>query len=139
MSSPPHTIVYGSVAVADPQSHNRDRMTRDGAAANSLLQLVDEGTWRRLNASRVDVIPGQVLQQSAEPETYAFFPITAVVSIVSKASPACLICWAAATARPKTSCKSAARACAFRPRQSAMPAMSIPICAPRWIAIQPRV
>ena len=61
-------------------------MTRDGAAANSLLQLVDEGTWRRLNASRVDVIPGQVLQQSAEPETYAFFPITAVVSIVSKMS-----------------------------------------------------
>jgi signal transduction histidine kinase len=61
-------------------------MTRDAAAANSLLQLVDEGTLRRLNAARVEVLPGQVLQQSAEPETYAFFPITAVVSIVSKMS-----------------------------------------------------
>ena len=61
-------------------------MSRDGAAANSLLQLVDQGTLRRLNAVRVEVLPGQVLQQSAEPETYAFFPITAVVSIVSKMS-----------------------------------------------------
>ncbi|HEX6162168.1 MAG TPA: ATP-binding protein [Vicinamibacterales bacterium] len=61
-------------------------MTRDAGAANSLLQPVDEQTLRRLNAVRIEVLPGQVLQQSAEPETYAFFPITSIISIVSKMS-----------------------------------------------------
>ena len=58
----------------------------DVAAANSLLQLVDHETLRRLDAVRLEVLPGQVLQRSAEPETYAFFPITAVISSVSKMS-----------------------------------------------------
>ena len=61
-------------------------MTRDAAAGNSLLRLVDHETLRRLGAVRLEILPGQVLQQSAEPETYAFFPITSVISIVSKMS-----------------------------------------------------
>ena len=59
---------------------------RDIASGNSLLRLVDDITLRELGAAPIEVRSGDVLQRSGAPETYAFFPITAVVSMVSRLS-----------------------------------------------------
>ena len=66
--------------------HSIIELMRDVASGNSLLRLLDDITLRELDATPLEVRSGEVLQQSGAPETYAFFPISAVLSMVSRLS-----------------------------------------------------
>ena len=54
--------------------------------SNALLQVLDEGTLRDVDCVSVEVLSGDVLQRSGAAEEYAYFPTTAVVSLLSTTS-----------------------------------------------------
>ena len=54
--------------------------------ANALLQVIDDATLRDLEYATVEVRSGEILQRSGSPEEYAYFPISAVISLLSTTS-----------------------------------------------------
>ena len=60
-------------------------MTAVGAA-NSVLQMLDERALKLLSLVPVDVTPGEILQTPGEPEAFAYFPNSAVLSVVATMS-----------------------------------------------------
>jgi signal transduction histidine kinase len=58
-------------------------MMHDRVASNGLLQSLDAGALTALNGVPVELEAGAVIQQSGVQEQYAYFPFTAVVSLVS--------------------------------------------------------
>ncbi|HUQ89107.1 MAG TPA: ATP-binding protein [Vicinamibacterales bacterium] len=58
-------------------------MMHAGAPANAILRSLDAVSLRELGCVPVTVEPGQFIHQSGAPELHAYFPVTAVVSIVS--------------------------------------------------------
>src|SRR5688572_6988301 len=61
-------------------------MSHPAAPANALLQVFDEDALRGLGAATVEVKSGEVLQRAGAPEDHAYFPINAVISLVSTTS-----------------------------------------------------
>ena len=55
-------------------------------STNALLQVFDEEALRELEPVTVEVGAGDILQRSGTPEEYAYFPINAVVSLLSTTS-----------------------------------------------------
>src|SRR5687768_360905 len=74
------------------QSYNLGREKKDNcemsrrAPCNALLQVFDEDALHELGATTVEVKSGEVLQRSGAPEELAYFPIGAVISMVSTTS-----------------------------------------------------
>lgn len=65
-------------------AHNKAAMPRDTAVqANGLLQLLDDDAILELDCVPVEVRSGEWLQRSGAPGQHAYFPLTAVVSLVS--------------------------------------------------------
>jgi len=58
-------------------------MPVDLPTTNALLELVDKATLDQLACTLVELQPGQVLLQSGAPEVHAYFPINAVLSLMS--------------------------------------------------------
>ncbi len=50
---------------------------------NALLDPVDKATIDQLGCALVELQPGQVVMQSGEPEMHVYFPLTAVLSLMS--------------------------------------------------------
>jgi CRP-like cAMP-binding protein len=59
------------------------QMSRSAEPFNALLQVFDEDILRELGATTVEVKSGDVLQRAGNPEEHAYFPLTAVISLVS--------------------------------------------------------
>jgi signal transduction histidine kinase len=55
-------------------------------ATNSVLQSLDERALERLTLVPVDLVPGEILQPPGEAETFAYFPNSAVLSVVATMS-----------------------------------------------------
>jgi CRP-like cAMP-binding protein len=65
---------------------NNRAMSELASSANALLQVFDDAALRGLECVTVEVRSGDILQRSGMPEEYAYFPVSAIVSLLSTTS-----------------------------------------------------